>query len=85
MIRVPIVKREGFNGGSKILGHIYWDGQEIQCDPKDSPFLNYILSQPTIYQETAVSPEEDPDKWIRALPDTYHGTYLWAGAVEEIL
>lgn len=68
-----------------LLGYVLYDGHQISTDPPDAPGFQFILTRPVrVAPGERVSPNENPDEWLRALPQAYQGSYFWAGPIEEI-
>lgn len=79
MIKVPMYRLR--NSTSQLVGWITLENGQLSCEPKDDISLLGVLTQPG-FNGKVVSPNKDPETWIKALPSTFHGSYLWAGQPE---
>lgn len=82
MLRVPIYMINV--SPDQPIGYVTWDGRELKAEPDNVPALHSILSRPLMAVDEIISPQDDPEKWLRALPHNYGGSYTGAGEVEEI-
>jgi hypothetical protein len=76
--------------GSEDVGALVLRDGLITPEPPDSIALNNILAKPLIaylYEENdrriRIDPKTQPEKFLKALPTAIHGTYFWAGKVED--
>jgi hypothetical protein len=72
------------DGQDTHAGTITWDGQTFQCVP-DTPLLREIVAEPISGPGgTVLSPERDPEAFLRALNRQYHSAYLRVSAAREV-
>ena len=84
MIRVPIYKLNKQAKG-EVIGYLTYDGKKII--PDQNPFTQYFASKPYSLvmgkERKTLSPDKEPEEWLRNLGHNLHGSYLWAGEAEE--
>lgn len=83
MLRAPIYSLTERPEATKV-GYIIWDGERLGVHPRDNSTLEAIAQEPLwLGGEDIITPESDPEKWLRSLYRGLHGSYLWAGQAEE--
>lgn len=74
-------------GLDKLEGAITWDGSQLKTDPSDSNLLKNVLKIKVIAGEgdkqRYITPEEDPEEWLKSLYMNYTSAYLRAGKAES--
>ena len=73
--------------GSEEIGAIVLREGILVAEPPDSIALNNVLAEPVWLPEgdgwRFIYPAIQPEEFLKALPIEYHGTYFWAGKVED--
>lgn len=81
MLKVPIYRLHNFD--SQLVGWITFENGNLDCEPDNVNTLRSIMQQPGFDGKQVVFPNKDPEGWLKLLPYTIHGTYLWAGDVQS--
>ncbi len=75
------------DGPEEVGALVLRDGRLV-AEPPDSISLNNVLAEPVRVDQGSkpplwFDPVRQPQEFLRALPTAYHGTYFWAGKVED--
>jgi hypothetical protein len=85
VIRVTIYHLDA-SGEDTVAGAITWDGRQLAADPPGDPALRRIIDEPIGVQVEGggaggvriVTPDEDPEAWLRNLYRGYRSIALRA-------
>lgn len=73
------------DGNAVVAGTITLDGTSVSGEYQDGfqTLVEDVLDTPNVVGDKVYDVDSDPGAWFNALPQMYHGSYMWASMVGQ--